>query len=391
MRSEGHYDLIIAGGGLAGASLAVALRDCKLRIALIEGRPPTALNQTWDARVYAVSPASLRFLETCGTLGHLDPGRIGPVYDMAVTGDRFGQIRFSAYDTGVESLASIMESSRLHAALWAQLQQQANVTLFCPGRSADLRLNDDAASITLDNGERLTARLVVAADGRDSALRHSAGLRAKTHDYNELGVVANFQAERDHRGCAYQWFREDQSVLAWLPLPDQHISMVWSCPPDLAKILLDMPPDELADAVGGAGADALGALTCVTPAQAFPLKLITVAQTTAQRFALLGDAAHGIHPLSGHGINLGFSDASVLSALLRDAARAGDDPGSDALLRRYASQRRQETFLLQQGTHALHELFRSRLPGLSLLRNFGLDLTQRLGPVKSLLARIAMG
>jgi 2-polyprenylphenol 6-hydroxylase len=395
--STTDFDIVIVGGGLAGAGLAVALAGTPWRVALVEGREPPPPPPGWDVRVYAISPSSRRFLEGIGAWPALDAARIAPIHDMRIAGDGinagfgpdFGALRFSAYETGVEALAWIAESGRLMDVLWQAMRRQPKLTLLCPespGADDSLELSDDEATLRLADGRRITTRLVVAADGRDSRLRTLAGLVATEKPYGELGVVANFRTEHDHRGCAFQWFRDD-GVLAWLPLPDRHVSMVWSCTEPTSRILLELPTTELADAVAGAGADRLGAFETVTPAAGFPLRLIEVPKTIARRFALLGDAAHGIHPLSGHGINLGFSDARDLAGLLGSA----QDPGDASLLARYQAMRRQETVLLQQGTHALHELFRSRLPGISLLRNLGLSLTDRAGPVKSLLARYAMG
>ena len=383
-----HYDLIIIGGGLAGASLAVALRDAPLRIALVEGsapRPP----EGWDARIYAISPANAAFLERIGAWRHLDAGRMAPIRAMEVHGDGGGRLDFSAFEVGVPELGWILESSAMACEFWESAKRQGNLTLLCPARPAQLDIGDESAVVTLADGSALSARLVVGADGRDSWVRQMAGLVANTTDYGDRGVVANFETALPHRGVARQWFRDD-GVLAWLPLPGNRISIVWSTPDDHASELCALPAGLFCDRVAEAGGRALGQFALLTPPAAFPLRLIRVPQTVRGRLALVGDAAHGIHPLSGHGINLGFQDASELAALL-GAAPAWQDIGEERFLQRYQRARREETALMQTATDALRRLFRESPPGLPGLRNAGLNLTNRLPLIKNALARYALG
>ena len=383
-----QFDLIIVGGGLAGASLAVALRDSRLSIALVESSPPRR-PEGWDARIYAVSPTNAAFLDQIGAWKHLDRERLCPISAMQVFGDDGGRIDFSAYETGVSELGWIAESSLLACEFWESLKRQSNVTLFCPARPEALAVDADAASLTLGDGTHLTARLIVGADGRDSWVRQQAGLTATHTPYDEKGLVANFTTEKAHRGIAHQWFRAD-GVLAYLPLPGNRISIVWSTPDAHADELLALSPEALCARVAEAGAHTLGELELLTAPAAFPLRLMRVPQTVSQRLALVGDAAHGIHPLSGHGINLGFQDARVLAELLA-ATPVWDDIGNTALLARYQRARKEETLLMQSTTDGLRRLFKTSLPGAKPLRNFGLGLTNRLVPVKSVLVRYALG
>jgi ubiquinone biosynthesis UbiH/UbiF/VisC/COQ6 family hydroxylase len=382
------FDLIIVGGGLAGLSLAVALRDSGRRIALVEHQPPQR-PAAWDTRVYAISPASRAFLESIGCWRHLDPARIAAVEAMDIRGDAGGRLRFTAWQACADRLADIVEASAIACELWETVRRQSNVCLFHPRRPATLTFADEGATLALDQGERLDGSLVVGADGRDSWVRAAAGLVAAERAYDELGVVANFRCERPHGGTAYQWFRRD-GVLAWLPLPGNLVSMVWSTPTPQARDLLALAPEKLALHVGAAGDYLLGAMEALGPAAGFPLRLLTVAETIAPRCALIGDAAHGIHPLSGHGINLGFADAAELARIV-STTPLWQDIGQRNLLRRYQRARREEVWLLQQSTHALHELFRTQAPGLSPLRNIGLSVVDRLPFFKSALARYAMG
>ena len=383
-----QFDLIIVGGGLAGASLALALRNTRLRIALVETRPPSR-PLGWDARIYAISPANVQFLEQIGVWKLLDPARIAPISAMSVFGDRDGFLEFSAYETGVPELGWILESSLMACEFWESAKRQGNLTLFCPAKPSALALTAGAAELELADGQCLSARLLVGADGRDSWVREAAGLSASNSHYGEKGVVANFSTEKAHHNRAYQWF-SDSGVLAYLPLPGQQMSMVWSAPDALANELCELPPELLCKRVADAGHQVLGELSLLTPPAAFPLRLMRVPQTVAPRLALVGDAAHGIHPLSGHGINLGYQDVAVLAKQLSEAD-AWRDIGDLRFLQRYQRARREETRLLQSATDGLRRLFRESPPGLRAARNLGLDLTNRVPFVKNSLVRYALG
>jgi ubiquinone biosynthesis UbiH/UbiF/VisC/COQ6 family hydroxylase len=380
------FDLIIVGGGLAGAALAVALRRSALRIAVVEHAAPRRPTG-WDARIYAYSPASARFLDELGVWTHLDHERLGPVAEMCIRGDAGGELVFSAYHSGLEELAWIGESSLVHVEIWESLKRQHNVTLFCPAKPAALDIDADAATLRLDDGRSLQAALVVGADGRDSWVRERAGIAATVTPYGERGVVANFACERPNHGVAYQWFRAD-GVLAWLPLPGRHMSMVWSTPDVLADELLALDPDAFCARVEAAGAHTLGKLELLGQRAAFPLRLMRVEEIVRPRVALIGDAAHAIHPLSGHGINLGFQDAKVLAEVLA-ALPSWRDAGDLSVLRSYARRRAEEPFLLQYTTHALSRLFGRQDPVLSTLRNLGMNLTGQLPVLKNALVRYA--
>lgn len=382
------FDVVIVGGGLAGASLACALRDTRLKIALVESRAPQPASG-WDARVYAISPVNADFLRRIGAWRHLDPARLTAIGAMKIRGDGGAQLDFSAYQAGVGELGWIVESSLMAGELWESAKRQGNLTLCCPAQPAALEIDAASVTLTLADGRTLNSRLVVGADGRDSWVRQAAGLRAIDTPYGEMGLVANFACELPHRGIARQWFRDD-GVLAWLPLPGQRISIVWSAPNALADELLALPAESLAARVAAAGGDELGQLTQITAPAAFPLRLLRVPTTVAPRLALIGDAAHGIHPLSGHGINLGYQDARVLAELLA-AAPPWQDIGSERLLSRYQRARCEETLLMQYTTHTLRRLFREKLPGLKPLRNIGMNLTNALPVLKNVLVRYAIG
>lgn len=392
MQTTFAFDIVIVGGGLAGLALATALRKTPYSIAVVEGRVP-ARPEGWDARIYAISPGNARFLEGSGIWHHLDHARMQAVETMEIFGDLEGEMRghmrFSAYDSGIGELAWLVESSLLQRELWETAKRQGNVTLFCPAQPAALDFAADEASLRLADGRMLAAQLVVAADGADSWTRSASGIDVQFRPYGQHGVVANFRCEKPHRGTAFQWFRHD-GVLAWLPLPDNLMSMVWSTPEDHARELVALSAAELCERVADAGARRLGRLELVTPAAGFPLRLMRAPHTVAPRLALIGDAAHAIHPLSGHGINLGFQDAKVLAETLA-AKPEHIGCGDVQWLRRHERARREEVVALQSVTDGLQRLFGAGAGPLAALRNAGLNLTGHLPVLRDALVRYAIG
>ena len=384
------FDVVIVGAGLVGASFAMALRGAGLKLAVVEVQLPEAAADNWDSRVYAISPASAAFLHSLGVWKRLDSERIGAVHEMRIYGDAAdAQLRFSAYEAGVAELASIVESRRLQSALWQGLEHQHQLELICPERCVALQLREDAAELTLAGGRTLRARLVVAADGMHSWVREAAGIAAEQKSYGQMGVVANFACERPHRGTAFQWFRGD-GVLAYLPLPEQRISIVWSTPDDHAAELLALAPGAFCARVAAAGKDELGELSLLSTAMRFPLSLLRAARLAAPRIALIGDAGHVLHPLAGQGVNLGFGDARGLAQVLlqREVFR---DPGEIRLLRRYERARAEDILALAWVTDGLQRLFAAPGGAAAKLRSAGLNLTDALPVLKNLLIRRALG
>jgi 2-polyprenylphenol 6-hydroxylase len=381
-------DIVIVGGGLAGLALAVALRGSRYSVAVVEGRAPQ-FSQSLDARIYAISPTNAAFLADIGIWRHLDTARLQPVARMEVFGDTSGHIGFSAYDTGVDELAWIAESSLLHQELWETVKRQPNVQLLCPAKPQALTVGDQSATLQLTDGRTLIADLVVAADGADSWTRQALGVDVSFRQYEQLGVVANFSCTEPHRGTAFQWFREN-GILAWLPLPGKRISMVWSTPKEHGEELCKLSLAELCARVAAAGNNKLGSLELITPPVGFPLRLMRAPRTVGPRFALVGDAAHAIHPLSGHGINLGFQDAKVLAETL-NGLREFEHCGNELSLRPYERRRKEEVIALQSMTDGLHKLFIPQNMPLVWLRNTGMNLTGRLSVLRDALVRYALG
>jgi 2-octaprenylphenol hydroxylase len=383
-----QVEVVIVGAGLVGASLAAALEARGVPAALVEPDPPRPPADEWDARIYAIGPSSVAFLESLGAWQAVDAARLQPVERMAIAGDRpSASLAFSAYDAGVPRLATIAESSRIAFALWDRLGP--GVQRVSGRRCAALRLDADAARLVLDDGGTITARLVVGADGANSWVRQQAGIEARLHDYGQLGVVANFECERPHGGTASQWFRAD-GVLAFLPLPGRRMSMVWSTPQAHAEELMALSAADLAARVAAAGGYRLGALQLLAPARAYPLRRLDAAALVAPRVALVGDSGHVVHPLAGQGVNLGFGDAEALAGVLAGRERFRDC-GDFAVLRRYARARAEAILAMRGVTDGLVRLFGAtgQLP--AELRNRGLNFTDRLPVLKTLLVRHALG
>src|SRR5574340_322544 len=307
--ASGRFDVVIAGAGLVGLATGVALAQAGLAVAIADRAPPPARApgsaDDWDRRVYAISPGSARFLRELGAWQELACERIAAVESMRITGDAGAVLEFSAYEAGERALAWIVEERALRTALRSR-GFAAGVRLHEGMACERLAWSKDGVVLALAGGAELTGALVVGADGLQSWVRRVAGLDARPRSFGQRGVVANFAVELPHRGCARQWFQDDGSILAWLPLPGPRISIVWSASEALAEELVSLPADELADRVGRAGAGALGALTPLGTAAAFPLRSLRVSSPVGHRLALVGDAAHGVHPLAGQGVNLGL-------------------------------------------------------------------------------------
>ncbi len=388
-----NVDVVIVGAGIVGAALAVSLRQSGLALALVEPNPPALSLQEaadaapWDSRIYAFSPGSARLLAQLGAWQQLDATRLGAVHAMDVRGDQGARLVLDAYEAGVPELAWIAESSQIQNALWRVMQQQDNLQIHSGVTGISLGWTGEQSRLELSDGSVINASLVVAADGRPSWVRQQARLEARRSDYHQSGVVANFVCEHAHRQIARQWFRQD-GILAWLPLPDNVVSMVWSTDATHTAELLALPAAELAERVAAAGEHALGDMRVVTPAAAFPLSILRVPVTVAPGLALIGDAAHGVHPLSGQGVNLGLRDVAALSAVLLARGEAGC--GELTLLKRFERARRGDVLAMQAVTDTLHKLFRTQNPWVAAMRNMGMDLLQRIEPLKSRMIRQAL-
>lgn len=377
--------LVIAGGGPVGLALACACRGFGVQVVEAAPRGPE-LSESFDVRILALSAGTRAFLRDIGAWDRLDAPRIAAVQRMEVFGDAGSRLAFSGRPGA--PLAWIVEAGRLAAALEEQASSLEGVKLRRGARATSVLADAAGVRVELSDGTSLDADLLVGADGPDSAVRAFLGLEASERPYGELAVVANFDTEREHGQVARQWFRPD-GVLAWLPLPGRRISIVWSAPAAVGEELAALEPQALAQRVRDAGGAALGDLACISRVATFALRQVTVERIVAPGVALVGDAAHAVHPLAGQGVNLGFQDARALAAEL-EARSPLERPGDLRLLRRYARGRREDVAAMHFVTDGLDRLFASRAGAVAWLRNAGLSLVDRQALVKGALLERAV-
>ena len=386
------FDLLVVGAGPVGLALALAARGLKVAVLGREpfeaprpARAPDA--RTFDARVYALSPGNVEFLRSIGAWQAVPEERATPVHSMRVSGDRPGaRIEFDAYEAGVAALAWTVEDCVLHEALRRAAVDAPGVRIVAPAECERLEADRDEVRIALKGDRLLRARLVAGADGARSFVREQAGIAASERDYGQAAVVANFECEKPHAHRAFQWF-QGGPVLALLPLPGRRVSMIWSLPLAEAERVAALDAVSLCAALGAATGGELGALSLVTPARSYPLRRLAARRMVAPRVALVGDAAHVIHPLAGQGLNLGLQDARALGAALSARVRDAGDPG---LLRAYERGRAEPILSMDATVDGLFRLFGSRSRLLGRLRNDGLNLTGQFTVLKNLLMRQAM-
>lgn len=380
-----EHEILIIGGGLVGAAAAVALKRQGRDVALLEIRPAETdlghLETGWDARIFAISPVNQALLQSLDAWP--SESRIQPVMTMDVRGDNGGRIEFKAADIPAPRLTAIAENRWLLAGLWQQIRA-LDIPVITQ-KAVELETDIQTASVRLENGDTVQAKLIIGADGANSWVRTQAGIQVRENPYGHHGVVANFIIEKDHHGTAFQWFKNGE-VLAYLPLPDHKISVVWSTAEP--EKLTALSPEDLAAAVTAQGEGVLGKLSPLSPAFSFNLILRRPETTFAPRLLLIGDAAHTIHPLAGQGVNLGFGDVLELQKLSKGVA----DIGAYQFLKRFAQNRLEPVRTMQYGCDGLFRLFADNtLPALPWLRNTGLDLVNAAPFVKNRLIKHAMG
>ncbi|MBK8509797.1 MAG: UbiH/UbiF/VisC/COQ6 family ubiquinone biosynthesis hydroxylase [Candidatus Competibacteraceae bacterium] len=388
------YDLIIAGGGMVGSALACALGQSDLRIALLEGAPLERARPgaELDLRVSAISRASQRIFAAVGAWDGITAWRVSPFRDMRVwDAGGFGQIHFDSADIGEPLLGWIVENRVIQYALLERARQLPAVELVCPAELETAKLADDNRwRIRLSDGRELAARLLVGADGAQSKVRQSAGIETGGWSYHQKGVVANVRAAEPHQETAWQRFLPT-GPLALLPLHDGRCSTVWSTSPEQADALVAMDEQDFARLLGEAFEWRLGSIVQVGARAAFPLRLQHTHQYVKPGLALIGDAAHVVHPLAGQGVNLGLLDAATLAEVILDAAAAGQPISSFKTLRRYERWRKGDNLLMLGVMDGFKRLFGASLPPVPLIRNLGLNLTDAAKPIKNRIARRAMG
>lgn len=389
--SSRRVDVAIVGAGAVGTALALALDLAGFAVVLIETREPTHFDEDrYDPRVYALSPATLALLARIGVRDALAALRAMPYRRMHVWQDEVLRgLEFDAALIGEPDLGWIVEDSALRQVLWDALAR-SRVELRLPAQVQHFEPATGDVRLVLDAGPSVRASLVVATDGANSPLRALAGLTIDPEPYGECGVVAHVSTSQSHQRTAWQRFTPD-GPLAFLPLADGRSSIVWSVRDAQARDLLRLPEAEFAARVADAFQHHLGEVRIAGERLAFPLRLQLARRWIGPRIALAGDAAHAVHPLAGQGLNLGFLDVGALVATLIEAREMRTDPGSPKALRAYERWRQAEAVTAARGFDLLDGLFRSDAPGLSWLRATGLDLVNRMRPLKREFAWHAAG
>jgi 2-octaprenyl-6-methoxyphenol hydroxylase len=389
--SADSFDVAIVGGGMVGASLAVALRPLNMRVALIESVPIQSDAQpSFDDRTTALSNGSRRILESMGAWEAL-AGDAAPIRRIHVSDQgRFGFARIDARQEGVAALGYVAANRALGGVLWRELQSTRNVELLCPARVDHVATSSDHVDVrvNLQDGERrLQARLLVAADGAQSSIRQHAGIAATSWDYGQTAIITNVATQRFHDHVAYERFTAT-GPLAMLPLVDGRCTVVWTLAPELAASTLALGDQAFLEALQEKFGFRLGRLTRVGRRHSYPLALTRADERIGERVVIIGNAAQGLHPIAGQGFNLGLRDVAALAEGIADAR---DDPGDPEALQRYDEWRRADRRSIIAFTDGLVRLFGSPLGPVKALRDMGLLLFDVLPPAKSALALLSMG
>ncbi len=398
MSQRSQWDMVVVGGGLVGllfARLVTALSPtAALRIAVLDRQSPAAPTERIGLRVSALSPASREMLEYCDVWAQLPAQRLSPYQRMVVWRDAQAgaaeRLIFDAAEQGLSELGHIVENDLLRHALW-QSAAAAGVQMITAAAPAALAIGSDAVDLTLHDDRVLQTRLLVGADGASSWVRQSLAIENGWRAYGQRGLVTHVQTEKPHAQTAWQRFLPD-GPLAFLPLADGRSSIVWSCPDAQAEALLALDAHALGQQLTVASQQQLGEITVSEPARAFPLAAAHAQRYVQERCALLGDAAHQIHPLAGQGVNLGMLDAAVLAdELVSHLRQPGSDPGDLRPLGRYQRRRKGDNLATLGGMDILNSLFSRGSPGTATFAARGLGLVQRFSPLKRELAEHALG
>jgi 2-octaprenyl-6-methoxyphenol hydroxylase len=393
MAREAAFDLAIIGGGMTGLALACATAGATQRVLLVERQALAAtIAPPFDGRVTAIAPGSRCLLGAIGVWPEL-AGEAEPILDIRV-GERHSPLTVH-YDhrvVGDQPLGHIVENRAIRGALLRRLEQlrASTLTLAAPDQILNIERGPAGAELHLASGQVVRAALVAAAEGRSSPTRGAAGIEVLRWDYGQTGIVATLAHERPHQGLAVERFFPD-GPLALLPMTGRRSSIVWAAENRLARELTALDDADFLAELGERAGDRLGALALAGPRWHYPLAMVQAQRYTDHRLALVGDAAHAIHPIAGQGWNLALRDVAALAELVIDAKRLGLDPGGASVLARYERWRRFDSLALIAITDGLNRLFGNDLLPVRIARELGLGLVERTPPLKQFFMRHAMG
>ncbi len=392
------FELAVVGAGITGLAFAAALvaRDRDLRITVVDAgeRPQPAPRDDIDLRVSAISAGSARFLDTLGAWQRIDPSRACPYEHMRVWDERDtpgsdSALRFDAAEFGVQQLGTIVENRSIQAAL-LEVLREAGIPIRFDSPIQAMRQQGGRCRLELGDKRTLSADLVIGADGAGSCVRSAAGIETHRWPYEQTAFVTHLAAEKPHRDTAWQRFLED-GPLGILPLADGRVSVVWSTTPGMAARAMDANDETLGRMLSNASGHVLGELTAAGPRGSFPLAAQHADRYVIPGVALIGDAAHAIHPLAGQGANLGLQDASTLADVIVTALDQGEFPADRPVLRRYERARRGANSTMLHFMTALNRLFSNDSAALAGLRMTGMRLFNRSGPIRERAVRVALG
>jgi 2-octaprenyl-6-methoxyphenol hydroxylase len=393
--TEQACDVIVGGGGMVGLTLALALAQGGLKVAVCDPVPPKAsLDAGFDGRVSALAYSSQRMFEALGVWPQLQDDA-QPIKDILVTDAPLNgapspfSLHFDSEEIG-RPMGAIAENRHIRRALFAALDAQKNITLIAPAALTGLEEAPGGIIASLSNGDTVRAQLAVAADGRDSPMRDEMGLAVIGWSYPQWGIVATVEHEKPHDGVAYEHFLP-AGPFAILPIPGNRSSLVWTERDALAPAMMKLPEDEFNAEIAKRFGAHLGATKAAGPRWSYPLKFHLARAYVKPRFALAGDAAHGIHPIAGQGLNLGLKDAAALAETVLDAARLGLDIGGLDVLKRYERWRRFDAFTLATATDGLNRLFSNDITPLRIARDLGLGIVDGIAPLRRFFMRHAGG
>jgi len=393
MPMNNQYDIIIIGGGMVGLTLACALAQQNLKIAVVEACQPEDIKSEddYELRVSAISKSSQQIFKSINAWQGMLNRRACAYQHMYVwdaTGD--GNIHFDAADLGIDSLGHIIENKVIQFSLLEQCLKLECVDWLCPQQISEFKFSDNLQQVTLSNGDTISAKLLVGADGANSKVRESAGIEINKSPYEQKAVVAVVKSTLHHKDTAWQRFLPS-GPLAFLPLSDGSCSIVWSAENQRADELIEMDEKNFIKELQDAFENTLGKIESVSERAAFSLVRRHANEYVKLGMALIGDAAHTIHPLAGQGVNLGLLDAAALAETISQARAQGKNIASLTTLRKYERWRRADNSLMMYSMSGFKNLFSNEQTELSFMRNVGLNLVNGLGPVKNKLMRHALG
>lgn len=394
MVDDHDYDLIIVGGGMVGASLAIALGTLPLRVALLEAVPLRSHSQpSYDDRAIALAYGTRRIFTGMGLWSGL-AAQVTPIERIHIS-DRghFGATHLDSRDNGAEALGYVVESRALGAALAERLTTLSNIALYCPATVTGVVLGGGRSEVTakIDGDERrLSCRLLIAADGASSTVRELLNIDVQRWEYNQTSIITNVTPERPHHNRAYERFT-DSGPLALLPMSDERYSVVWTVRTAAAQELMTLSDSDFLAALQQRAGHRAGRFVKVGRRRAYPLALMRAREHVRPRLALIGNAAHTLHPVAGQGFNLGLRDVAVLADVLCEALAAGRDIGDIDVLRRYARWRQRDHLKMIAFTDGLARIFANPLWPLRVVRNMSMVAVDLLPPLRHLLTRQTMG